>query len=243
MKVWDHNACKAEIKSLRQQLVTLKTELKSIGEAIDDPRTDLTMTMSEVIVEQKQQLAAALAEIAKIKEVEFPRKVEVVAASWMTKLAAQKEHSKEQFEKLLRWVDDYCEVSDTDFEQIEQVVQSVLGEALEATPLADLRQQLAAALAAIKVKDAFIEKIAKQTPEKPDYWTPCGQCEYNTYDAEDLLTIQPDDSALKEWLGEPVSWRYESATGVYRYRGYVENFDTDYKLLKPIPLYAPKGMK
>ena len=30
-------------------------------EAIDDPRTDLTMTMSEVIVEQKQQHAAALA--------------------------------------------------------------------------------------------------------------------------------------------------------------------------------------
>ena len=107
----------------------------------------------------------------------------------------------------------------------------------------ELKQQLAAALAAIKVKDAFIEKIAKQTPEKPDYWTPCGQCEYNTYDAEDLLAIQPDDSALKAWLGEPVAWRYESATGVYRYRGYVENFDTDYKLLKPIPLYAPKGMK
>jgi len=49
------------IDNLRQQLVTLKTELKSIGEAIDDPRTDLTMTMSEVIVEQKQQHAAALA--------------------------------------------------------------------------------------------------------------------------------------------------------------------------------------
>ena len=48
------------------------------------------------------------------------------------------------------------------------------------------------------------------------------------------LSIQPDDSALKAWLGEPVAWRYESATGVYRYRGYVENFDTDYKLLKPI---------
>ena len=52
---------------MRQQLVTLKTELKSIGEAIDDPRTDLTMTMSEVIIEQKQQLAAALAAI-KVKD-------------------------------------------------------------------------------------------------------------------------------------------------------------------------------
>ena len=38
---------------LRQQLSTLKAELKCIGEAIDDPRTDLTMTMSEVIIESE----------------------------------------------------------------------------------------------------------------------------------------------------------------------------------------------
>lgn len=48
---------------MRQQLSTLKAELKCIGEAIDDPRTDLTMTMSEVIVDQKQQLAAAQEEL------------------------------------------------------------------------------------------------------------------------------------------------------------------------------------
>ncbi len=58
-----------------------------------------------------------------------------------------------------------------------------------------LRQQLAATLAAIKVKDAFIEKIAKQTPEKPDYWTPCGQCEHNSSEAEDVLAATDD---LKE---------------------------------------------
>ena len=51
------------IDDLRQQLSTLKAELKCIGEAIDDPRTDLTMTMSEVIVDQKQQLSAAQAKI------------------------------------------------------------------------------------------------------------------------------------------------------------------------------------
>lgn len=56
-----------KIESLRQQLASLKNEIKSIGEAIDDPRTDLTMTMSEVIIEQKKQLAAALAAI-KIKD-------------------------------------------------------------------------------------------------------------------------------------------------------------------------------
>ena len=47
------------IESLRQQLSELKSELKVIGKAIDDPRTDLTMTMSEVIIDQKKQLAAS----------------------------------------------------------------------------------------------------------------------------------------------------------------------------------------
>jgi len=55
----ENHALNEEIESLRQQLVTLKTEIKSIGEAIDDPRTDLTMTMSEIIIELKQQLAAS----------------------------------------------------------------------------------------------------------------------------------------------------------------------------------------
>jgi len=57
------DVCEATIESLRQQLSALKSELKTIGNAIDDPRTDLTMTMSEIIIEQKQQLAAAQARI------------------------------------------------------------------------------------------------------------------------------------------------------------------------------------
>lgn len=48
-----------ERDQLRQQLTDLKSELKTIGKAIDDPRTDLTMTMSEVIIDKNQQLAAA----------------------------------------------------------------------------------------------------------------------------------------------------------------------------------------
>ena len=37
---------------------------------------------------------------------------------------------------------------------------------------------------------------------------------------------------------KPVAWRYQDALGNYRYRGYVPNFDTEYWILKPIPLYA-----
>jgi len=63
MKYTTFEALELEVESLRQQLAALKSELKTIGNAIDDPRTDLTMTMSEVIIEQKKQLAAALAAI------------------------------------------------------------------------------------------------------------------------------------------------------------------------------------
>jgi hypothetical protein len=38
--------------------------------------------------------------------------------------------------------------------------------------------------------------------------------------------------------GEPVAWRYQDASGHYRYRGYVPNFDKEYAILKPVPLYT-----
>jgi len=37
----------------------------------------------------------------------------------------------------------------------------------------------------------FIEQVAKQKPEKPDYWSSCSQCERNINDAEDLLEATP----------------------------------------------------
>lgn len=38
-----------------------------------------------------------------------------------------------------------------------------------------------------KELEAFVENISKQRPEKPDYWSSCGQCENNTDDAKELL--------------------------------------------------------
>ncbi len=38
------------------QLAACKDELKAIGQAIDDPRTDMSMTMVEVIQDMKKQL-------------------------------------------------------------------------------------------------------------------------------------------------------------------------------------------
>ena len=36
----------------------------------------------------------------------------------------------------------------------------------------------------------------------------------------------------------PVAWRYQDANDNYRYRKYVSGFDVEYKLLRPVPLYA-----
>ena len=33
----------------------------------------------------------------------------------------------------------------------------------------------------------FIGDISKQRPEKPDHWTPCGQCEDNISNAKDII--------------------------------------------------------
>jgi hypothetical protein len=101
----------------------------------------------------------------------------------------------------------------------------------------ELKQQLAEALAACKAKDAFIEKVAKQTPEKPDYWSPCGQCEHNSSEAEDLLAIHPDDSALKAWLGEPVMYLDKDGCTILP-----EDMEGNPRAHWQ-SLYAPKGMK
>jgi len=134
-----------KIESLRQQLAALKSELKTIGNAIDDPRTDLTMTMSEVIIEQKKQLAAALA--------------------------------------------------------------------------------------AIKSKDAALQSAISAHG-------------YGSGDLHDALAIQPDDSALKAWLGEPRSYLYkfnsEFGGGTFWSHRPTHNGNA---ALESIPLYSPKGMK
>ena len=39
----------------------------------------------------------------------------------------------------------------------------------------------------------FVEQIAKQQPEKPDYWSSCGQCDRNIDEARDLLPNAPGE--------------------------------------------------
>lgn len=55
-------------------------------------------------------------------------------------------------------------------------------------PECDVRDVLIAELT--KQRDELIElleRISKQEPERPDYWSTCGQCERNISDAEDAV--------------------------------------------------------
>ena len=51
----------------------------------------------------------------------------------------------------------------------------------------------------------FLQRVAVQKPEKPDYWSACGQCERNSSDAEDLLASAPPAPQAKrcEWTNCP----------------------------------------
>lgn len=56
----------------------------------------------------------------------------------------------------------------------------------------EMEQRLSAAPAAQPEGwQEFIQKVATQKPEKPDYWSACGQCERNASEAEDLLPAAP----------------------------------------------------
>jgi hypothetical protein len=68
-----------------------------------------------------------------------------------------------------------------------------------------LRRALAASDGAGEARDAarlraFVAKIAVQKPEKPDYWSSCGQCENNIREADELLDEMGDAPEAK---GEP----------------------------------------
>ena len=49
----------------------------------------------------------------------------------------------------------------------------------------------------------FLTELSKQKPEKPDYWSSCGQCERNSSTAEDLLAATPAPAPAQ---GEPFGY-------------------------------------
>jgi hypothetical protein len=86
-----------------------------------------------------------------------------------------------------------------------------------------LEQQLSAALAACKLKDEALQQeydYQKANDIEIAFWL------------EEALAIQPDDSALKAWLGEPI-------TKVIHY----DEVGMPHTIYLNKPLYSPKGLK
>lgn len=86
-----------------------------------------------------------------------------------------------------------------------------------------LEQQLAGAIAACKLKDEAISDFLKQYPHMTKGYV------------LDALAIQPDDSALREWLGEPVAWMI---TYDGKCMGFVPTEEAN-----TVAVYSPKGLK
>lgn len=96
-----------------------------------------------------------------------------------------------------------------------------------------LRQQLAAAIAAIKIKNHTLEWLSVKSHTR-----------LQRLRATQALAIQPDDAALKAWLGEPHSYLYkfnsEFGDGTFwSHRPTHNGADA----LETIPLYKPKELK
>ena len=68
-----------------------------------------------------------------------------------------------------------------------------------------LRAELAAALAACKAKDEALTSDVTVTTQSGKVTVPLRTLSFAVNEA---IAIQPDDVALKAWLGEPVAWTH-----------------------------------
>ena len=91
-----------------------------------------------------------------------------------------------------------------------------------------LEQQLAGAIAACKLKDEALDSLFNMiTRAQPSVKA--------MSEARSSRAIQPDDSALKVWLGEPVAWMI---TYDGKCMGFVPTEEAN-----TVAVYSPKGLK
>lgn len=101
-----------------------------------------------------------------------------------------------------------------------------------ATEIDETKRQLACALASIKIKDKALNAMLERFGIMSD------GC---IKQASIALAIQPDDSALKAWLGEPVAWEFTDAFGTHYTDDRRDWMDTP-GIESVTPLYSPKGL-
>lgn len=85
---------------------------------------------------------------------------------------------------------------DKDDGLIVGVAGSLIGSILTNLELAERNKKTAAAVP--EGWREFINDVAQQEPEKPDYWSSCGQCARNIDRAEDLLAATSKSGALAD---------------------------------------------
>ena len=121
--------------------------------------------------------------------------------------------------------------------------------------IAELRKQLAAALAACKLKDEALQEVVDLIGESsgiygmhlngdPSPWDEIergGRFERLTL-LQEALAIHPDDSALKAWLGEPQPCRSDGRCQYAIDHG-AEGLGHCPAEKCCMPLYSPKGLK
>lgn len=96
----------------------------------------------------------------------------------------------------------------------------------------NLEKQLAAAIAACKMKDNVISMV------QDNYFLH----EHHAQLSEEALAIQPDDSALKAWLGKPTDWKFTTSSGTH-YTDDKRDWLDGYGIESVTPLYSPKELK
>ena len=71
-----------------------------------------------------------------------------------------------------------------------ETIKQLIAE-LPASPILDKLQDVIELLIArvreLEKAKNFVSDVAKQTPEKPDYWSSCSQCERNSSEAEEII--------------------------------------------------------
>lgn len=82
-----------------------------------------------------------------------------------------------------------------------------------------LEQRIAASQATNEKLREFVKRVSEQTPEKPDYWSSCSQCEHNASDAEDLAALPNDTTALREMIAGVYEECAKVCENSDRYRG------------------------
>ena len=109
----------------------------------------------------------------------------------------------------------------------------------------EFEKQLAAAIAACKAKDMALERIA--SINLAEYLLP-EDFAFRVLQARKALAIQPDDAALRAWLGEPVAYLFQHEDTGLTTAVEPQQLEWGFENKNPRhincgPLYRPKGLK